>query len=103
MSNTFFQGSKSHLRLLVTDLSAKPTEAANLRRDVSNSCALSFLNPRLKFLFCGHYSIYKDFFTALEFSIIRLSNIWTPYMKVSNNRRHLENLNTAFNDYPNRS
>jgi len=40
---------------------------AALHREVANSHALSLLNPFLKFVFCGHYSIYKEFFTTLEF------------------------------------
>jgi len=37
-------------------------EVANLRHEMSNSCTYSLLNPCLKFVFCGHYSIYIEFF-----------------------------------------
>jgi len=29
--------------------------------------------------------------------------MWTAYMKLRNNRQHLENRNTVYNDQPNRS
>jgi len=37
-------------------------EAANLHGEVANSRAQSLLNPLLKFVFCGHYSIYMECF-----------------------------------------
>jgi len=39
----------------------------NLHCKAANSRAYSLLNPLLKFLFCGHYSIYKEFFYYVRF------------------------------------
>jgi len=45
----------------------------------------------------------RNLFTTLEFQIAYLSKIWTAYMKLHNDRRHLENLNMVPNDQPNPS